>query len=167
MAASAMTSFDSLSDEIALKIIAMAAPKKWWYDPELKYNHDFLIDVLCEVSIQFRRLATDSSLWKDSVYIHIPMNDFRKLDFVIRETLNSGTKALTICLGRGYVNIRDRNVTFPNRYLIDLATNFTNLKRVNLRFFRPMERDDIPAPWELSSVSPMTIGGMLTVLTRD
>ena len=100
MAAAAMMSFDSLSDEMALKIIKMAAtPKsqsqtlitmaankklgdgemlvKRWEDKvlrlleddteevgswSLKYDHDFLVDVLSKVSLRFRRVARDSSL---------------------------------------------------------------------------------------------------------
>ena len=54
-ASAAMTSFDSLSDEIALKIITMAAtPKCWKYWPMgCKIDHDFLVDVLCKVCLYY------------------------------------------------------------------------------------------------------------------
>ena len=53
--------FDSLCDEIFLKIIAMAKGD----------NHDFLLDELCNVSARFRQIATDSSLWTDLVRITV------------------------------------------------------------------------------------------------
>ena len=49
---SAMASFDSLPDEVTLKIIQLAATRN---DPFMrpKYNHDFLVDVLCRDSIKY------------------------------------------------------------------------------------------------------------------
>ena len=42
------------------------------------------------MSVRFRRLATDYSLWKGCVVID-PHDDLRKAEFVARECLNSGT----------------------------------------------------------------------------
>ena len=48
-----MTSFNSLPDEVVLKIIKMAAQlhPTWPH----KYDHQFLVAVLCRVSIRFRK----------------------------------------------------------------------------------------------------------------
>ena len=194
-----MTSFDTLSDEMALKIIKMAAtPKsqsqtlitmaankklgdgemlvKRWEDKvlrlleddteevgswSLKYDHDFLVDVLSKVSLRFRRVARDSSLWKDYVRIYNPLNDISKLNFVIRECLNYGTKTLTVIWE---YPISDPSVTLryprylPNQYLTDLATMFPSLKRVNLFHFE----EDIPAPWIVKGDNSASAFKMLT-----
>ena len=137
----AMTPFDSLSDEIVLKIFKMTALKD---HGEGEYDHDFLADVLCKVSVRFRRIASDSSLWKEPAGITIKGNDFSKLEFMIGECLNN-TEVLTIWADPRYLHPR-----FPNRYLVDLATMVPNLKMVWLCFFEPEE--DIPAPWNVEEV---------------
>ena len=103
---SAMASFDSLPDEVALEIVKLAATRN---DPFMrpKYDHDFLVDVLCRVSRRFKELATDSSLWKGRVWISkfSVYNERRacayeagweygrgKDRFVVEECLNSGTR---------------------------------------------------------------------------
>ena len=166
--AAATPPFDRPSDEMALKIIAMASnpnPDRHDFlvypDPE---KHDFLVDVLCKVSVRFRRLATDFSLWKDSVMIYVPCNDLSKLDFVIREALNSATKELTILPGP-----RSRPILpgppiamFPYQYLRDLTTVFPNLKRVRVFGFRVESGREIPAPWKGKKT-----GGGSTFFERD
>ena len=147
----AMTPFDSLSDEIVLKIFQMTALElaeqgqhyRQEYEPK-EYDHDFLADVLCKVSVRFRRIASDSSLWKEPAGITIKGNDFSKLEFMIGECLNN-TEVLTIWADPRYLHPR-----FPNRYLVDLATMVPNLKMVWLCFFEPEE--DIPAPWKVEEV---------------
>ena len=150
MAAAAMTSFDSLPDEIVLTVIKMASLR----DVEKygdRHDHDFLVDVICNVSVRFRRLSRDSSMWTDHVSIDIltfrlfpSTNDYSKLDFVIRECLNRGTKTLKIWGPEGHPPIVIR---IPNRYLIDLATNFPNLKEVELIFIQLEDEGDVPVPW--------------------
>ena len=145
-----MTSFDSLSDEITLKIIRMAAGFKFQFNHDQLYNHDFLIDVLCKVSVRFRRLATDSSLWRGPVDICLTIlpNDFSKVDFLIRECLKNETKILKIWNLSG---VRD---SFPDRYLNYLITLFPKLKKLDLHGFRQEEEEEveIPAPWTLESL---------------
>ena len=67
MSVMAMASLDSLPDELILKIVKMAADLAPYFDCGRKYDQDFLVDVLCKVSAQFKRVATDSSLWKGCV----------------------------------------------------------------------------------------------------
>ena len=57
-------------------------------------NHDVLVDVLCKVSVRFRRLATDYSLWKG--YVTIGNITPRKVEFVVQNCLNGGTRDLEI-----------------------------------------------------------------------
>ena len=167
-----MTSFGSLPDEIVLKIIKMAAPRIYveLHEAGFQEYHDFLVDVICKVSVRFRRLAKDSSLGTDHIIvIRIPPNDYSKLNFVIQEYLNWGTKTLGIwarpefCLG----NSLGPSIVFPTRHLIDLATKFPNLKKVNLIASIRLE-GDIPAPWIIkddhASFKHLGVG---KVLTRD
>ena len=158
MAAAAMMSFDSLSDEMALKIIKIAATPK--SNSVFKYDHNFLCDIICNVSVRLRRIATDSSLWKDNVMIYIPPNDFSKLDLVVQECLNGETKDLTIT-----TKICFPAVMFPLLCLSDLSTMFPNLKIVNLRGFC-LEKD-IPAPWIDRTPTPYTNMCTVHTLTRD
>ena len=96
---STMSSFDSLPDEVALMIVKMAAAASDDYPHRKnKYNHDFLVDVLCKVSRRFQKLATDYSLWKGHVYVSISDKeeyDARKDEFVVNLCLNSGTTKLS------------------------------------------------------------------------
>ena len=55
------------------------------------YSHSFLVDVLCKVSIRFKQLATDHSLWEGLVEIGAKKNP-RRAEFVVQECLNSRTK---------------------------------------------------------------------------
>ena len=121
-----MTSFDSLPDEIVLKIIKMAAltDKITFEHTGSRYSHEFIQEVLFKVSVRFRRLATDSSLWRGHVSVCTDQ-DFRELDFVIRECFNNGTKSLQVFKMPPYPD-----QVLANRYLIDLATKCPNLKKV-------------------------------------
>ena len=63
------------------------------YCTAFKYDHDFLVDVLGKVSLRFKHLATDFSLWKGNVHVGIPVLERgRKDEFVVRECINSGTR---------------------------------------------------------------------------
>ena len=48
-------------------IFQMASKRPVWFDE--KYNHGFIVRVLSKVSIRFRQLATNYSLWKGVVVI--------------------------------------------------------------------------------------------------
>ena len=85
--------------------------------------------------------------------------DFSKVDFLMRECLHDGTKKLLIQLDcrDACALVAFHSNTFPNRYLIDLATMFPNLKTLHLPNWRGLE-GDIPAPWNK---------GKYNMLTRD
>ena len=171
MAAAATTPFDSLPDEIVLKIIKMAALDWPGYSkPHLNLKFHFIMDVLFKISVRFRQIATDPSLWKGQVTVYTKPA-FRELDFVIRECLNNGTTSMKVFVFCAppprriiltYPNNKTKTllvnnnlpyatVALPTRHLIDLATKFPNLKMVvywgsgdNLVF-----EEDIPVPWSL------------------
>ena len=65
-------------------------------EPEIYLNHDILVDVLCKVSVRFKRLATDCSLWKGYVQISAAKNP-RRAEFIVQECLNSGTHTFVMC----------------------------------------------------------------------
>ena len=62
--------FDSLPDELVLKIIKMAARSELSSYGEAssvnKFNHNYVIGSLGRVSSRFKQIAQDSSLWMDS-----------------------------------------------------------------------------------------------------
>merc|ERR1712024_301315 len=100
--------------------------------------HDFLVDVLCKVSVRFRRLATDCSLWKGSVWIH-PRGDPGKVEFVVQKCLNSGTREFVLsedepsaenahldppcylCRRHGTRGLENETERFPNMRLVYAA----------------------------------------------
>ena len=93
-----MASFNSLPDELILKIVKMAANQSPYFGCGRKYDQDFLVDVLCKVSGQFKRVATDSSLWKGCVNIWMSngMAWEGKDRFVVEECVNFGTRDIRI-----------------------------------------------------------------------
>ena len=117
-------------------------------------NHYFIQKVLFNVSVRFRQIATDSSLWKGGIKV-FTKPDFRELDFIIRECLNSETTSMEIWIKPPPL----RTVTLPNRYLIDLV-KFPKLKMVDIWGGR---EKDIPAPWSLKEGSRK----YKVTLTRD
>ena len=171
MAADAISPFDTLSDEIFLKIITMAKGD----------NHDFLLDELCNVSVRFRQIATDSSLWRDFVRITVRLpryedfaagrldsmvtfNDdfayFSKVKFMVRKCINDRTTRLQITGTIGPHSSCKFNFwssLFPDcndpliDALINVAANFPKLKRVDLKRMGIQIESmfDIPMPWKL------------------
>ena len=59
--------FDSLPDELLLKIVKMASLRKLSDYSANKYNHNFIISSVGRLSSRFKRIAQDASLWKDLV----------------------------------------------------------------------------------------------------
>ena len=104
--------FDALPDELALKIVTMAATKLYVLVGVKKksfpmsenigccyaigVDHDFLLEVLFRVSQRFRRLAKDPSLWKGSVVISPDARYPGKADFVVRQCFHRGTTHLIL-----------------------------------------------------------------------
>ena len=94
-----MAFFDTLPDEIVLKIVTMAAVKVSWSESQQRAiherDHDFLVDALCKVSVRFRRVTMEKSLWKGCVKIH-QNGDPRKADFVVNHCFHNGSKGLIL-----------------------------------------------------------------------
>ena len=159
-APAATTSFDSLPEEIKIKIFKMAAffpVDDRRYDDHSThpgYDHHFIQEVLFNVSTRFRRIATDFSPWKGEIRV-FTKPDFRELDFAIQRCLNSETTSMDLLieapppLG---------TVTLPNRYLIEMATKFPNLEIVMI--WKGNFEEDIPAPWLIVEEAP-------TIIVRD
>ena len=154
----AISPFDSLSDEIALMIITLASDNYYRTTDnprDAALRPDFLLDVLSKVSVRFRRLATDSSLWRDpfiAITLHPLLNptrhDFSKLEFLIRECLNGGTKKLAI-IG-AFRHLNTLSMVYKAIPLVaaltHLARMFPNVKRVDL-YGIFLTGIYIPAPW--------------------
>ena len=67
--------FDKLPDELVLKIIklVMESHKRTWPmdlaaldSPHWQSPHDFLLKTIARISIRFKRIAADKSLWRGS-----------------------------------------------------------------------------------------------------
>ena len=133
---SAVSPFDSLPDELLLKIVKFAAAPPWPFHFEWirerwmaehgeKYDHDFLANGLCKVSLRFEKISSDESLWKGVVWIG-PRSKLGTIEWVIRECLNGGTTVFNM----------------PGN-LTGCAYNYMNLSHVCdgwLRFVDPLQR---------------------------
>ena len=128
--------FDSLPDELVLKIVKLAAQKKPLHsvascmDPETRerlrkrrseftcvdgvehrilrspsasmasllrattYDHNYLLNIVGKISVRFRNIAADKSMWRGVVYI----NDFyeEEIEILVRDFLCDESKVLKI-----------------------------------------------------------------------
>ena len=132
-------SFDSLPDEITLKIMKMIVDAIYDADDEYDFGFDFLVDVISKVSTRFERLATDYSFWQGNVVIFNP-TDPRKVEFVVQKCLNPGTRLFALC--------------FPNSDVYDLLTcpryaEFINPSKrfPNLKLKRPIDNNCLDWRW--------------------
>ena len=161
-------SFGSLPDEIALKILEMAAwnARSFWYDQDFGYHYaalndgdgddddddndhwyrpsydfDFLVDVISKVSTRFKELATDYSFWQGTVVIRNP-TDPRKIEFIVQKCLNPGTREFVLAYPQDSDEVYDL-LTCP-RYaeFINPAKRFANLKLV-----RPIDFNFLEWRW--------------------
>ena len=57
---SEMTNIYSLPNEILSKIVHLAATKRNIHSGEHEIDHDFIVDVISNVSIRFKDIASDS-----------------------------------------------------------------------------------------------------------
>ena len=93
--------FDSLPDELVLKILQLAIA-----DPEERLRsdlienfenwippHNFLSNIISRVSTRFRKISKDKSLWKGRVIIS---GDRLHVNRVVRDYLNDGTTSIKI-----------------------------------------------------------------------
>ena len=100
-ASATVSPFDCLPDELVLKIIKLAAgmpsPKLEFADHWLteKYDHDLLANCLSQVSMRFKRISADVSLWKGDVWIG-RFTKIETIEWVIRNCLNGGTTSLSM-----------------------------------------------------------------------
>ena len=103
--------FDSLADELVLTIIKLSATKAegwgWggryrttgWVKGIVKFDHDFLANVISKISVRFENLAKDKTLWSETVMIHpFPYTELemKKAEYVTWKCLHEGTKEFII-----------------------------------------------------------------------
>ena len=114
------------------------------------YHHDILVDVLCKVSIRFKRLATDYSLWEGIVVIGAKKNP-RRAEFIVQKCLNSGTKTFLV-----YGNFAELYpvLTSPrfDRY-INPTKRFPSLKLSPIDSHPDDYDDDLVIEWIDDSIS--------------
>ena len=95
-------------------------------DIRRSYSHSSCPFVIMQVSLKFKRLATDYSLWKGRVSINPYDDDLEKLEFVEQECLNSGTRIFEIIGECGHYYSDSHLAEFYHR-----TPNFSS--HVNLR----------------------------------
>ena len=107
------------------------------------YDLDFLLDVICKVSTRFKRLATDYSFWQGKVEFINP-SDPRKIEFVVQQCLNPGTREFFLCYeGENMCDLLYDLLTCP-RYaeFINPSKRFPNLK-----LKRPIDNNCLDWRW--------------------
>ena len=113
-----VTNINSLPDELILKIIKLAASRGGQGEG---CNHNSILNVISKISKRFKRISTDSSLWRGNVTINASLQDTR---LAIRESINNGTTFLKIRISSG------GNISRGD--LIDINKRCTNLKRLDV-----------------------------------
>merc|ERR1712154_555960 len=96
-----------------------------------------LLHIICKVSTRFKRLATDYSFWQGKVEFINP-SDPRKIEFVVQQCLNQGTREFFLCYeGENMCDLLYDLLTCP-RY-----AEFINptKKFPNLILTRPIQHD--------------------------
>ena len=90
--------FNSLPDELVLKIVKMATAfskkdrKARWQYARGAYNHTYIIAAISRVSSRFNRIARDQALWSDRVALNlIDLPSELKMDF--QEIVNKAVKS--------------------------------------------------------------------------
>ena len=108
------------------------------------------------VQLIHRLMQTDIRCTTTARLFYFPLLVYY-IAFLMRECLHDGTKKLLIQLDcrDACALVAHLSNTFPNRYLVDLATMFPNLKTVRLPNWRGLERD-IPAPWNKGKYNTLT-----------
>ena len=97
-----MSYFDLLPDEIVIMIVKMVVSDKE------KKKHDYVVDVIGNISKRFLRLARDKSLWVGEIWIH---GDNMKIRKVIHNFLSDGVTTLYLSGGNGMLH-RDIKTIF-------------------------------------------------------
>ena len=97
------------------------------------------------MSVRFRRLATDYSLWKGYVVIGADKNP-SKAEFVVQKCLNSGTRDFLICgdladffavlTSPRYARYIDPTTRFPNLKLCDMDSDHVSWIDESSRSFK-------------------------------
>ena len=80
-----------------VKIFQRVSTRPVWFAE--KYNHGFIVRVLSKVSIRFRQLATNYSLWKGVVVIDPccpTCFNTSEWEYVVQECLNNGTRRFVV-----------------------------------------------------------------------
>ena len=107
--------FRVLPDELVLKIIAMASS-----------NHDFIVDIIAEVSERFKLISSDRSLWRGNVRFCGHGDQDMRVELVTEKFLNDGITKLNI-FGQG-----DRLPVISRKSIMNIAAKCPNLVRLSL-----------------------------------
>ena len=153
--------FDLLPDEIMLKIIKMATKENYkcicypertlecgihgtfsskeWKCSHIKYDHDFIIDAISKVSVRFKTISADKSLWKVMKINLLDSNgacETSKIRTIIDAYLGEDTEGVWIHGGHA-IYTTDIKILIDN--IIDtISEKSPNMKTLRLEYFCPI-----------------------------
>ena len=129
-----LTDINSLPDELILKIVKLSAASEG-RDRGAIYEHNLILSVISKISMRFRRISADLSLWKGSIAIRVPQWD---VSFTINQCIHRGTTFLKVRTAMGE--------DISNAEIMNIYRKCKNLEGLDLLISRDTW-PALPSPW--------------------
>ena len=138
MASVKQTAFDLLPDELLLKIVKMAAICKGSQGSvPIKFNHNFLAQVLAKLSVRFKNISLDKIFWRN-VYLDYHSTQGVVQKEVIKNFLGNFTEVVWISANQRRKRKRKTtSTTYEDEFrqvLITIASRCTKLQAMIVTF---------------------------------
>ena len=138
MASVKQTAFDLLPDELLLKIVKMAAICKGSQGSvPIKFNHNFLAQVLAKLSVRFKNISMDKIFWRN-VYLDYHSTQGVVQKEVIKNFLGNFTEVVWISANQRKKRKRKTtSTTYEDEFqqvLITIASRCTKLQAMIVTF---------------------------------
>ena len=132
------TAFDLLPDELLLKIVKMAATcKASQGSVPIKFNHNFLAQVLAKLSVRFRNISLDKIFWRN-VYLDYHSTQGVVQKEVIKNFLGNFTEVVWISANQRRKRKRKTtSTTYEDEFqqaLITIASRCTKMQAMIVTF---------------------------------
>lgn len=139
--------FDSLPDELVLRIVKAAALRPYCYSYKpADYDHDFIVDVISLISKRFSRIAQDKTVWADTVLTEVGSRP--RTDRVINSFLGDDINELVLeKQGFGIKSVISAN------HIATIAAKCPGLKRLKLFKVRMETWPQLNVPWSLEELT--------------
>ena len=144
--------FDSLPDELVLKIVKMTMccrqttifKRRLFSAPH--YDHHFILDTISILSARFNRIAHDRSLWRGRISI-----DLSKMKKSI-EFLNEDTKQFIVGFNK------EGNDELTPQMITDISRKCPNLEALKLHQVKVRSWPNLNTPWLLKKLTLVETG---------